>query len=74
MKGILNNMKLDEFISHIKHSSVNIKIIGSDTCHDIYIGSIGTYQHWIHKNEYNDNPIDVITFNKGVMNIFLEGK
>ena len=67
-------MKLNEFFSHIKHSSVNIKIIGSDTCYDIYSGTVGTYQHWVHKNDYDDAEIDVISFDKGTMNIFLEGE
>ena len=53
-------MTLNEFISHQKHNSVNIRIeVGDDTK---FIGDIGCYKHWIGNSTYGND--EMIYFNR----------
>ena len=68
------NMKVSVFIGHIKHTSVNIKLIGYESEMFIYSGTVGSYQHWIHKDEVAELDIAEINFDSNDnMCIYLEG-
>lgn len=68
-------MKLGEYFKHIKHNSILIKLIGNDSMHTLYIGSIGTFSNWVHKNEYYDLEIITISFDEfKQMCIYLDGE
>lgn len=54
-------MTLNEFISHQKHKSVDI-IITQDCYGPIYIGDVGSYNHWIYKSKLDNVQIVNITF------------
>lgn len=54
-------MTLNEFISHQKHKSVDIIII-QDCYGAVYIGDVGSYNHWIYKSKLDNIQIENITF------------
>ena len=67
-------MSLKEFISHIKHNSVCIELIDNDNYSTIWSGDIGSYNHWIHKEDHEGKTIDNITFDRNdAMFIYLVG-
>lgn len=55
-------MTLNEFISHQKHNSVNIRIQDNDMQLK-FVGDVGEYKHWIGKDQCGNIEIDVIYFN-----------
>lgn len=55
-------MTLNEFISHQKHNSVNIRIQEDDMTLK-FVGDVGEYRHWIGKEQYGNYQINVIYFN-----------
>lgn len=50
-------MTLGEFLNHIKHKSLKIKIIDRDEKFD---GTLGEYETSIVKSEINNKPINVV--------------
>ena len=73
MKGMVVNMKLEEFINHLKHKSLTLTLCYEDGKH-IYSTTVGEYTHWIHKNDYSDMIIDMITTSADGFTIYLEGE
>ena len=66
-------MTLGEFILHLKHKSISIRIIGCKSCNLIYDGDVGGYLHWIYRSDFDKTLIYQIQFsNNGIMMIYLE--
>lgn len=63
-------MTLEEFISHLKHKSIDIKIRFETTV--IYRGNVGMYQYWLSRGTYGKKYIESVTFDEiGIMIINL---
>ena len=50
-------MTLGEFLNHIKHKSLKIRIIGKN---EKFIGTVGEYETSIVKSEINNKPITIV--------------
>ena len=50
-------MTLGEFLSHIKHKSLKIKIIDTD---EEFNGTLGEYETSVVKSEINYKPINIV--------------
>ena len=64
-------MKLVEFINHIKHNSLSIKIIGSNYI-TIYDGSIGSYKTSVIKNKIDECEINKILTDENQLYIYIK--
>ena len=67
-------MKLNEFIDHMKHNSVKIKIIDYLPNLELYSGDVGTYKTSVIKSEINDCFIVYIkpdNFNEKLLRIYI---
>lgn len=73
MKGMVLNMKLEDFINHLKHKSITLTLCYEDGKH-IFSTTVGEYTHWIHKNDYSDMNIDMITTTADGFIVYLEGE
>lgn len=68
-------MTLGEFILHLKHKSITIRILGFESDNILYDGDVGGYLHWINRSDYDKDYIYNIKFsNNGIMLIYLEGE
>jgi hypothetical protein len=50
-------MTLGEFLNHIKHKSLKIKIVDRD---EKFIGTVGEYETSVVKSEINNKPITIV--------------
>ena len=67
-------MKVNKFLSHIKHSSLELKLVDLETGITFYNGTYGTYKNWVHKELTDNNSIAEIQFNRDdIMIIYVEG-
>ena len=67
-------MKLNEFIDHMKHNSVKIKIFDYLPNLELYSGDVGTYKTSVIKSEINDCFIVYIkpdNFNEKLLRIYI---
>lgn len=68
-------MTLGEFILHLKHKSISIKILGYESDNLLYIGDVGGYLHWIYRSRFDKAFIYQIKFSSnGIMLIYIEGE
>lgn len=68
-------MTLGEFILHLKHKSISIRVLGFESDNLLYNGDVGGYLHWIYRSDYDKSEIYQIQFSSnGIMLIYLEGE
>lgn len=66
-------MTIEEFINHLKHKSLRIKIIEEQDKNSsvIFLGDVGFYLNWIDRKRYGKMLIDHIeTFDNGFTIIY----
>ncbi len=64
-------MTLGEFLNHIKHKSLKIRIIGKN---EKFNGTVGEYETSVVKSKINNKPINIVfpnEFHPGGLIIFL---
>ena len=69
---VVNNMKLGEFINHIKHNSLYIDTFGYDLAKQYFTGAIGTYKTSVVKSKINELKIGKIEPLVNSLNIFIK--